>query len=85
MNVAEPLPLYVWVWSALPVLLVLIGGALGALVGFIAFATNTRIFRTPWSRWSVLRQPAGDACQRGGLSGGRQRVVFRSGRANRAS
>src|SRR5258707_15744360 len=27
-NVAPPLPLIVWLWSALPVLLVLIGGAL---------------------------------------------------------
>ena len=48
-NVAPPLPLLAWLWSAVPVLLVLIGGALGALVGFIAFATNTRIFRMPWS------------------------------------
>jgi len=48
-NVVEPLKWYVWVWSALPVLLVLIGGALGALVGFVAFATNTRIFRSSWS------------------------------------
>ncbi len=48
-NVAPPLPKAVWLWSALPVLLVLIGGALGALVGFIAFAVNNRIFRTSWS------------------------------------
>jgi len=48
-NVAPPLGLFVWLWSALPVLLVLIGGALGALVGFVAFATNTRIFRSSWS------------------------------------
>ena len=45
-NVVPPLPMYVWLWSALPVLLVLIGGALGAVAGFIAFAINTRIFRT---------------------------------------
>src|SRR5262249_5084837 len=46
-NVVEPLPWYVWVWSALPVLMVLVGGALGALAGFIAFAINTRVFRSP--------------------------------------
>jgi len=45
-NVVEPLKWYVWVWSALPVLLVLIGGALGALAGFIGFGINTKIFRT---------------------------------------
>ncbi len=45
-NVAPPLPWYVWLWSALPVLLVLVGGALGAIAGFIAFAISTRIFRS---------------------------------------
>jgi len=45
-NVVEPLKWYVWVWSALPVLLVLIGGALGALAGFIGFGINTKIFRS---------------------------------------
>ena len=44
-NVVEPLKWYVWVWSALPVLLVLVGGALGALTGFIGFGINTKIFR----------------------------------------
>jgi hypothetical protein len=46
MNVAPPLPMFVWLWSALPILLVLIGGALGALAGFVAFAISTRIFRS---------------------------------------
>jgi hypothetical protein len=45
-NVVEPLKWYVWVWSALPILLVFIGGALGALAGFIGFAINTQIFRS---------------------------------------
>ena len=45
-NVVPPLPLLAWLWSALPILLVLIGGALGALAGFIAFAISTRIFRS---------------------------------------
>ena len=45
-DIVEPLAWYVWVWCGLPVLLVLIGGALGALTGFIAFGLNTKIFRT---------------------------------------
>jgi hypothetical protein len=45
-NVVEPLKWYVWVWSALPILLVFIGGAVGALAGFIGFAINTQVFRS---------------------------------------
>ena len=32
-------------WSSLPILLVFIGGALGAIAGAIAFNVNTKIFR----------------------------------------
>ncbi len=45
-SVVEPLKWYVWVWSALPILLVFIGGALGAITGIIAFAINTQVFRS---------------------------------------
>src|SRR5258708_1901146 len=45
-NVVQPLKWYVWIWCGLPILLLLIGGALGALAGFVAFAINTKIFRT---------------------------------------
>ena len=44
-NVVPPLPWYIWAWSALPILLVTVGGALGALAGFTGFAVNTKIFR----------------------------------------
>lgn len=47
-RVVEPLPWYVWLWSALPILLVFLGGALGALAGFIGFAINTKLFRSSW-------------------------------------
>lgn len=45
-SVVEPLKWYVWVWSGLPVLLVFIGGALGAVAGIVAFTINTQIFRS---------------------------------------
>ena len=44
-DVVKPLAWYVWLWCGLPILLLFIGGALGALAGFAAFAVNTKIFR----------------------------------------
>jgi hypothetical protein len=52
-DVIEPLKWYEWAWSGLPILLVFIGGALGALTGFIGFSANTKIFRTDYT--SVLK------------------------------
>ena len=43
-HVAEPLKWYVWVWSGLPIMLIFIGGAIGALAGIIGFSINTNIF-----------------------------------------
>ncbi len=37
-NVVPPLPWHAWAWSALPILLVFAGGALGALAGFVTQA-----------------------------------------------
>jgi hypothetical protein len=45
-EVAPPLPWYVWLWSGLPILLILVGGALGTLAGFVAFVINMKLFRT---------------------------------------
>jgi hypothetical protein len=42
----KPLTWYEWLWSALPVLLVFIGGLLGAIAGMIAVTINARIFRS---------------------------------------
>ncbi len=42
----EPLKWYEWVWGGWSVLLLLIGGALGAIAGFIAFSVNIKIFRS---------------------------------------
>lgn len=53
LNVVAPLKWYEWVWGGLPILLVFLGGALGALAGFIAFGVNTQIFRS--SRNTALK------------------------------
>src|SRR5579859_2238227 len=45
-NVVTPLAWYVWLWCGLPILLLFVGGALGAVSGFVAFAINTKIFRS---------------------------------------
>ena len=45
-NLVEPLKWYEWVWSGWPVLLLFVGGALGAVAGFIAFSVNAKIFRS---------------------------------------
>ena len=46
LDVVRPLRWYELVWVALPILLVFLGGALGALVGGVAAAVNARILRT---------------------------------------
>ncbi len=45
-NLVEPLKWYQWVWGGLPVALVFIGGALGAIAGIIGFSINSKVFRT---------------------------------------
>jgi hypothetical protein len=42
----RPLTWYVWVWSALPLLLVFAGGALGGIFGFFGLTMNAKIFRS---------------------------------------
>jgi hypothetical protein len=43
---ARPLTWYEYLWIGLPVLLVLTGGALGAIVGVVATYASARIFRS---------------------------------------
>jgi hypothetical protein len=45
-SAVKPLAWYELVWSGLPILLLFIGGALGAFCGLVAAYTNSRIFRT---------------------------------------
>ncbi|MEM2568206.1 MAG: hypothetical protein QXH20_07045 [Candidatus Bathyarchaeia archaeon] len=45
-NLVEPLKWYQWIWSGLPIVLVFVGGALGAIAGIIGFTINAKVFRT---------------------------------------
>jgi hypothetical protein len=44
-RLVEPLKWYQLAWGGWPILLLFIGGALGAIAGFVGFVINTRIFR----------------------------------------
>jgi len=45
-RAVDPLKWYVWVWIALPILLLFVGGALGGIVGALGLTTNARIVRS---------------------------------------
>jgi len=45
-RVVEPLKWYEWLWNALPVALVFVGGALGGALGFLAGSINISVFRS---------------------------------------
>lgn len=45
-SAAPPFKWYEWLWLGLPVMLIAIGGAIGALCGVLAASVNGRIFRT---------------------------------------
>ena len=44
-SIEPPLQWYQWLWIALPVLLVFVGGALGVVVGTVAASVNARLLR----------------------------------------
>lgn len=44
-NLVEPLKWYQWAWGGGVGLLVFTGGALGAVLGLVAFVVNAKIFR----------------------------------------
>lgn len=44
-NLVEPLKWYQWVWGGLPIALVFVGGALGAIAGIIGLTINAKVFR----------------------------------------
>lgn len=45
-TLAEPLKWYQWVWGGWPIILLFIGGALGAVAGMISVTINAKVFRT---------------------------------------
>ena len=45
-QVAEPMKWYEWVWNAIPLLIVFLGGIIPFLIGFAAFSINTTLFRS---------------------------------------
>jgi hypothetical protein len=45
-DVATPLKWFEWVWAALPIALIFVGGALGGLAGIVAATVNATIFRS---------------------------------------
>ena len=45
-GIVEPIAWYEYTWAGLPIVLVFIGGALGAVCGMMAMYSNTRIFRS---------------------------------------
>jgi hypothetical protein len=49
-SLARPLEWYEYVWSGLPILMALHGGALGAVCGFVALQKSTAVFRGEGSK-----------------------------------
>lgn len=50
-ELVEPFKWYHYFVSAIPLVLVMIGGALGGLIGTLSFIGNLRIFRFEWPTW----------------------------------
>lgn len=45
-KLAKPLNTLQWIWSAIPIVLVFVGGAIGGAIGAGAFWINLRVFRS---------------------------------------
>ena len=45
-DLVPPLKPHEVAWSALPILLIFLGGAFGALVGVLGYSNNTKVFRS---------------------------------------
>jgi hypothetical protein len=45
-QVVEPLKWYEWAWNAIPLLIIFSGGAIPAVIGFLAFSINATLFRS---------------------------------------
>ena len=58
-DIVEPLTPLQWIWCGLPILLALMGGAVGVFVGFVALTLSTRVLRS--RRGLALRYVASGA------------------------
>ena len=45
-DLVQPLQWYEWLWGGLPILLLFVGGAIGGILGGVAFTLNAKVFRT---------------------------------------
>lgn len=45
-KVVEPLKWYQWLWAGLPILLIFMGGFIGAIFGVIATSFSARVYRS---------------------------------------
>jgi len=45
-RLAKPLNALQWIWSAIPMVLIFIGGGVGGAIGAVAFWINMRVFRS---------------------------------------
>ena len=45
-TVVDSLKWYDWIWCALPMALIFVGGLIGAFVGFAGFFINSKLFRS---------------------------------------
>ncbi|HEX8834440.1 MAG TPA: hypothetical protein VF719_09580, partial [Abditibacteriaceae bacterium] len=45
-RLAEPLSTPQWIWAAFPLIMIILGGALGGLLGAVATTINAQIFRS---------------------------------------
>ncbi|MCH7586859.1 MAG: hypothetical protein IIC78_02305 [Chloroflexi bacterium] len=45
-RLAKPLNALQWIWSAIPMVLIFIGGGIGGAIGAVAFWINMRVFRS---------------------------------------
>lgn len=45
-RLAEPLAWYQWIWAGAPLILILLGGAIGGAIGALGLTLNTQIMRS---------------------------------------
>jgi len=77
-SFAPPLPWYGWLWAAIPLGLVVLGGVVGGVLGAVATYVNVRLLRTSMSTGQKVLATAGVTIAAYGLATGLVILVFRS-------